>query len=221
MGKPSMFPPGPVTQQCEEGREWFRRVFKPHARQVSQPTYLKTVAAVLGDTVFHSSQYTGLCLGTLKEPTPKVFLALGLFNQAVAEGRIPAELKHKWVDPKPMVSSLGQVYGPAELFLIFVGALDPGLPEVEEIPQEKESEVTRILGKFVRVRLASKGVDFVVEDQQRLLKAAPSFKGLLGGKDVVRGDVLVGDLPRIAQELELTTNELWDVITPVITEESP
>lgn len=215
-----MYPPGPVTQQTEIGREWFRRLFKRHARQVSQPTYLKAIAAVLKDSVFHSSQYAGLCTGSLKEPTPKVFLALGRFNQALAEGRIPAELKHKWVGVEPMVHpTTGQVLGPAELFLVFVGELDLGLPEVTEIPQEKEGEVTRVLGRWVRLRLASKGVDFAVEDQRRLLELSPAFKGLLGANQAVRGEVLVEELPVIAQELGTTTNELWDVITPILTGE--
>lgn len=215
MGKPSMSPPGPITLQTVEGREAARRVLGPWFRQVSQPKLLTLFEGALKDRVFHSSQCSGLSKGTLLEPTPKVFLAIGRVNQLMAEGKLPAALKHIWEEMRPMVDATGKALGPAELFLIFVGELDPGLPEGREIPQEKEREVSKVFGKFVRTRLAARGVDFVVDDHQRLVELCPSFKPLLSGKEV-RGDVLTTDLPVIAEELGLEVSELWDVIEPAL-----
>ena len=101
--------------------------------------------------------------------------------------------------------------GPAEMFLAFVGALDLGLSNAREIPLEHEEGVSAAFGKWVRLTLAAKGVDFVVEDHQRLVKAAASFKGLLQGK-TVKGEELIRDLPVVASELGVEEGECWDVI---------
>jgi hypothetical protein len=105
--------------------------------------------------------------------------------------------------------------GPAEVFLAFTGELDLQLGEVREIPVEKEAAVSKELGKYVRMALAKNGVDFVVEDQQRLIKAASSFKGLLTGKEV-RGEVLVAELPQIAAEINASEDDLWDEVMEII-----
>lgn len=215
MGKPSTYPPGPITLQNLEGREQVRRLVRPFTRQMSQPALMKVSEAFLKDRVIHSSFLTGLATGTLKEPGPKGLYALGLVNQAIAEEKLPDTLKHVWGSWEPMRTANGQVVGPAELFLAFVGHLDLGLTEVREIPLDQEVAVTQAFGRWVRQQLALRGIDFVVEDHQRLVEAAGSFKGLLTGK-AVRGDQLLSDLPVIATELGLQEGELWDEIQALI-----
>lgn len=211
MGKPSQFPPGPVTTSCLEGREQFRKAFKAFSRQWSQPQLMKLASAALRDNVIHSSQITGFATGTLKDPAPKVLYALGLFNEALAKGDLPEVMGEAWKGKEVMRTSKGKVMGPAEMFLAFVGALDLGLSNAKEIPLEHEGSVSAAFGKWVRLTLASKGVDFVVEDHQRLVDAASSFQGLLKGK-TVKGEELIRDLPVIAGELGVEEGECWDVI---------
>lgn len=211
MGKPSQYPPGPITTSCLEGREQFRKAFKAFSRQWSQPQLMKLATAALKDNVIHSSQITGFATGTLKDPAPKVLYALGVFNEALANEALPETLSSLWKGREVMRTSDGAVMGPAEMFLAFVGALDLGLSNAREIPLECEGSVSAAFGKWVRLTLASKGVDFVVEDHQRLVDAAPSFQGLLKGK-TVKGEELIRDLPVIAGELGVEEGECWDVI---------
>ena len=220
MGKPSQFPPGPITSQTVQGREQFRKLFKPWARQWSQPGLLKLSEAVLGDKVIHSSQISGFATGTLKDPAPKVLLALGRLNVALAEKSYPVGLGKLVEGKEAMRTPSGRVLGPAEMFLAFVGELDLGLPDVQEIPLEAESEVCKVYGKYLRLEFASKGIDWMVEDQQRLLKAAPSLKGLLLGQ-AVNGEEIVRDVPSVAELLSTTEGDLWDVIQAAISKHLP
>ena len=218
MGKPSQFPPGPVSTQCATGREQFRRIFKAWSRQWSQPQLLKLTQAGLGDRVIHSSQITGFATGTLLDPAPKVLLALGLFNQKLAAGKLPDTMSGTWKGREPLRTTDGTPMGPAEVFLAFTGELDLQLGDAKEIPLEKEAAVSKGLGKTVRMALAKRGVDFVVEDHQRLVNAATSFKGLLTGKEV-RGEVLVAELPVIAEETGVSEDDLWDEVMEIINAE--
>ena len=228
MGKPSQFPAGPVTTQCHAGREQFRRMFKAWSRQWTQPQLLKLTLQGLGDRVVHSSQLTGFATGTLLDPAPKVLLAIGRFNQMLATansqypdrlssdprttcGGLPATLSDIWKGKEAMVTPDGAVMGPAEVFLAFTGELELNLGGEREIPLEKEAAVSKAFGKHVRTELAKRGVDFVIDDHQRLVELAPSLKGLITGKEV-RGEVILRDLPTIAEELDSTVDELWDVI---------
>lgn len=210
MGAPSQHPPGPITVQTIEGREQFRKLFKPWSRQWSQPALMKLAEAVLGDKVIHSSQLSGFSAGTLKDPAPKVLLALGLLNKRLANRQIPPGfsdlLDGKWV----MRSPDGIVLGPAELFLVFTGELDLGLPDLKEIPQDKEDQVSRVFGRFIRIELAKKGLD-LVEDQELLVQAAPAMKALIQGKSE-KGEVIADSLPKISGLLGISEGELWDVI---------
>ena len=216
MGKPSKYPPGPVTLQCTTGREQFRRVFKPFARQWSQPMLLKLTHQGLGDRVVHSSQITGFATGTLLDPAPKVLLSLGKFNLMLAEGKLPKTLEQHWKDAQPMRLPSGEVMGPAEMFLAFTGELDLQLAEEREIPMDQEARVSQEFGKWVRMELAKRGVDFVVSDQQRLMQASPAFRELTTGKDL-RGELLIEALPAVGEELEMSVEELWDVLGGLIT----
>jgi len=220
MGKPSQFPPGPITSQTMEGREQFRKLFKPWCRQWSQPGLLKLSEAVLGDKVIHSSQISGFATGTLKDPAPKVLFALGLLNVALANKSYPVGLGKLVEGKQAMTTTSGEVLGPAELFLAFVGALDLGLPDLQEIPLECEAAVNREFGKWLRLELAKRGVDYVVADKARMYEVAPAMEGLLTGS-MVHGEVIVESLPAIAVELGVGEGELWDVIQLEVSKHLP
>jgi hypothetical protein len=220
MGKPSKFPPGPITSQTLEGREQFRKLFKRWSRQWSQPGLIKLSEVVLGDRVLHSSQISGFATGTLKDPAPKVLLALGRLNLALAERKYPAGLGALVEQKDVMRTTSGEALGPAEMFLAFVGELDLGLPDVQEIPLEDEESVNKAFGKWLRGELAKRGVDFVVEDRKRLIELTPAMEGLLTGVRV-NGDLLIEGLPAIAGELGVGEAELWDVIQAEITTHLP
>jgi len=220
MGKPSQFPPGPITSQTVEGREQFRKLFKPWSRQWSQPGLLKLAEAVLGDKVIHSSQISGFATGTLRDPAPKVLLALGKLNVALANKSYPVGLGKLVEGKTPMTTTSGEVLGPAELFLAFVGELSLGLPDVQEIPLEMEAVVSKEFGRHLRMAFAAQGIDWHVEDHQRLVKAAPALAGLLGGQ-TVQGEEVVRDIPRIAELLSTTEGELWDAIQLTLSKHLP
>jgi len=191
-------------------------MFKAWSRQWSQPQLLKLVATGLGDTVVWSSQLTGFATGALVDPAPKVLLALGRFNLLLAAGKLPGALSTLWEGRAAMVDATGKALGPAEMFLAFTGELDLQLPDALEIPLEVEEAVTKAFGKWYRQQLAANGVDFVDDDQQRLLKVCPSMKGLITGK-AVRGEQLVTDLPVLANEINAAQQDLQDVLAELLT----
>lgn len=215
MGKPSQFPPGPLSLQVEEGKEDFARLTRPFMRQVSQPQLLNSMKLTLKDSVFHSTHITGFSKGQLKDPGPKGFLALGLFNLALAEGKIPDAIKPLWEGKRAMRGPDGKALGPTDLFAVFTGLLDLGLEDKREIPADQEVKVVKELGKWFRRQLAIKGVDYAVEDAQRLKDLSPTIEQLLKGK-TPHGDEVVEVIPLIAGELGLSEGEVWDVIDAAI-----
>jgi hypothetical protein len=204
-------------------------MFKAWSRQWSQPQLLKLVATGLGDTVVWSSQLTGFATGALVDPAPKVLLALGRFNLLLANANgydtkqptaatpsaLPGAISTLWEGRAAMVDATGKALGPAEMFLAFTGELDLQLPDALEIPLEVEEAVTKAFGKWYRQQLAANGVDFVDDDQQRLLKVCPSMKGLITGK-AVRGEQLVTDLLVLANEIGAAQQDLQDQLAELL-----
>jgi hypothetical protein len=214
MGKPSQYPPGPVTTQVEKGREQMRKLTKPFFRQISQPKWLKVAEAVLGDRVLHSTHITGFSKGELRDPGPKGFLALGLVNEAIALGKVPASLMPK-EGLKPMVDPTGRPLGPTDLFAVFTGLLDLGLEDLREIPAESEAKVAKDLGRWLRVSLAAKGIDWSCTDERRFRELHPAVEKLLWN-GTPYGDEVVEAIPLMAKELGIGEGEVWDVITASI-----
>ena len=66
------------------GRQQWTRKWKVFASQWSQPQLMKLAAAVLGESAIHSSQIHGFTSGKLRDPAPKVLLAIGQLNKAIA-----------------------------------------------------------------------------------------------------------------------------------------
>lgn len=218
MGKPSNFAPGPITSQIEHARgEEFPRVVTPFFRQWSQPGLLSLMEATLKDKVFHSTHINGFSTGRLRDPGPKGFLALGRFNQMLAAGECPESHRRLWEGKSPMLSPTGEPLGPAELFLLFVGELSYGLADQQHIPLGAETGVSKAVGRWFRQQLAVKGVDYAVEDSQRLYHTAPTFKELLLGR-VISGDALIKDIPALCQEVGCAEEVVWEVINGALQE---
>ena len=184
-------------------------------RGLSQPQLMNGCQEVLKDRVLHSSQITGFATNQLKDPAPKVIYAVGLLNEAIADGTLFKRCGEPWDTVKPMLDSEGVPLNRSTFFLAFVGDHPMGGGLADEIPMDHGDEVMAIFGKWVRHSFALKGVDYVVDDYDRLTRAAGSLKGLLRGKEVDPEDV-VGDLPAIAELIGTSTTECWDVISGAI-----
>lgn len=220
MGRPSQFPAGPLTSQIAAARTGqFRRLAKAFIRQFSQPQLLALAEAHLGEKALHSTHLSGFSKGLLQDPGPKGFVALGLVNVALGEGKLPGSMRAMWEGKVPMRGPKGELLGPTDLFAVFTGLLDLGLDEVREIPGEQEVVVAKKLGKWLRMSLSAKGVDWGVEEAQRLKDLSPTIEALLWGR-TPNGDEVVEAIPLIAEELGIGEGEVWDEIERILGEES-
>ena len=196
-------------------------------RQASQPKWLKISASLYDDGKWHlhSSQIGGFANGSLKIPSPKALMVLGQLNRSLAasltgpDGQrlfpdvtaptLPGELRHLWGHLTPMLDANGAPFGPVEIFLIVSGQMDLGLETDREIPRESEEAVCKAMARYLRLAFGRLGIDFL-EDMATLRLLCPSMEPLLMGK-TVPGDVLVGDLPSLAQAISETDGDLWAV----------
>jgi hypothetical protein len=196
-------------------------------RQATQPKWLKISASLYDDGKWHlhSSQIGGFANGSLKIPSPKALMVLGQLNRSLAasltgpDGQrlfpdvtaptLPGELRHLWGHLTPMLDGDGAPFGPVEIFLIVSGQMDLGLDTDREIPRESEEAVCKAMARYLRLAFGRLGIDFL-EDMAKLRLICPSMEPLLMGK-IIPGDVLVGDLPSLAQAISETDGDLWAV----------
>ena len=180
-------------------RHWFK--------QWSQPKLLDLAEATLKDRVLWSTQITNFQNGTSKEPGPKVFLALGRLNQQLAAGTCPAFVKHLWEDKTPLLLPDGRVAGPLELFQIFCGEIDLGLPDIPEALIDHADTALPVFCKWLRLELGKQGYDYQCEDKDALVVLAPALKPILSGTKPALEDLLE-QLPQIAQILNTNADSL-------------
>jgi hypothetical protein len=182
-------------------------------------------AATLGSRAIHSSQILGFSTGALRDPSPKLLLSIGLFNEALArsngaEGpsagpQCPGSLEKLWKGYQHLRTADGGVMGPLDVFAAVAGLSDLGLALEREIPRDTEEAVCRALGRHLRMALAALGVDWM-EELPRLRNEVPLLEPLLHGK-AVPGDELTRNLEDIATCIDSTADELWaNVIAPGI-----
>ena len=207
------------------GRAQWKRTWRPFARQWSQPGLIRVAAETLGSRAIHSSQILGFSTGSLRDPSPKLLLAIGLFNEALArsnghevpgEGpRCPGSLEHLWKGYQHLRTADGGVMGPLDVFAAVAGLSDLGVALEREIPREAEEAVCKALGRHLRMALAANGIDWV-EELPRLRAELPLLDPLLHGKPVP-GDELTSNLEEVATCIGSTADELWaNVITPAV-----
>ena len=73
-----------IDEAIAFGRETWQALWRPFSRQWSQPALIKLAAATLKVRALHSSQIHGWNTGKLKDPSPKLMLAVGLLNLSIA-----------------------------------------------------------------------------------------------------------------------------------------
>jgi hypothetical protein len=214
MPKPRKGQPGPITLQCQAGHEAFTNLARRFFRQCSQPRWMKLAMAATGDRVLHSSQIANFSDGTLLYPAPKVFVAMGQLNQAIAAGTLPQTLVPAG-GLKPMVLPDGTVLDAVGMFQVFSGALQFDAEPEREIPAAVATPVAVALGRYLRQQFGSQGIDFAVGDRDRLVQAAPVLDQLLAGKGA-SGELVLRDLEAIAGLLGCSADDLWDVVQEAI-----
>ena len=206
------------------GREQWQAVWKAWARQWSQPELIKLAEQTLKCRCIHSSQIHGFATGKLRDPAPKLLVAIGQLNLAIARSqgkkvkekgpKCPGTLKKLWEHADLLTSPAG-VMGPVEVFSAVAGLIDLGIDTSREIPVEMEQEVAKALGKHLRMAFATGGIDWM-EELPELRGMCKSMEPLLMGKKVV-GAQLIKDLPAIAEAVATSEEDLWlSAIAPVL-----
>ena len=69
------------------GRKQVSLCFRVWSKQYSQPELIKLAHAATGTSALHSSQISGLQRDTLRDPSPKCLVCIGLTNQSVARSQ--------------------------------------------------------------------------------------------------------------------------------------
>lgn len=214
MPKPRKGPKGPLTLQAEAGLAVFTHMARRFFAQASQPAWIRIAQEVTGDNSLHSSQINGFSTGTLLYPAPRVFVALGAVNQAVATTPIRRKAP-SGQNIQPMMLPDGTVLDACGLFAVFSGLLPVDLPPQPVIPEAQAAALSALLGRYLRGQFGAMGIDFAVTDRQRLVQAAPTLAQLLIGETAAPDD-LQWDLANIAVLLGCSADELWDVVAGLL-----
>ena len=208
---------GTIDENLVFGKDQLCRLFRVFSRQYSQPELILLSKEVCKVPALHSSQISGLQKNTLKEPSPKLFLIIGELNLAIARSqgikglpkgpKCPSNLKHLW-DGKLLLRNLdGSPMGPVDVFKVFSGLVDMKLNS-RNIPSEIEQSVSKSLGKYLRLKLSSAGIDWF-DEMDSLKKKCSIIEDLVLGK-TVSGDSIVPQLPALAELCKVTEDEIWD-----------
>ena len=215
------------------GRAQWTLKWKRFASQWSQPQLMKLAEAVLGEKALHSSQIHGFTTGKLRDPAPKVLMAVGQLNKAIAfaqgadapmgefDGRCPETMSELWRGKAWMTAANGRVLGELECFAAFAGMLDLGVfgvARVGVLNDETMGEVSKQVGKVIRMRLMQQQVDFMDPTWLETVDLLPHdmVEKLIYGKKI-SAEQLETHLDALANLLEMDPVELWDeAVTPVM-----
>ena len=209
------------------GRLQFTRKWRVFAGQFSQPQLMKLAVSVLGEQALHSSQIHGFSSGKLRDPAPKVLLAIGLLNLAIARSngskdagdgtRCPQNLAPLWEGKKWLLDDTGAPMGPVEVFLAVTGQIDLNTDGSVEISPEHQAAVSKSLGKYARTKLMEQSIDFMDSDEMAgLMEICPIIEDLIYGKEVNAAQ-LTSHLPDLAMACEVDLEEIVDfAVSPII-----
>lgn len=218
----------PVNQVLDTGSAAFAALWRAWLAQFTQPQLLKLASAYLGANLFHSSQMGGFSSRKLRDPAPRVFLAVGYLNLAHARSlgyptssledaldiglpeKLPEALSSIWEAREPLLDANGVVLGPTGLFEAFTGLRALSVSNDRLIAPDDEKPASEALGRYLRLRLAANGVDWLTE-MPALRTSCPAIEELLMGR-LVQGDRLIHQLPKLAALADTTDAALWDVI---------
>ena len=198
------------------GRQQWTRKWKVFASQWSQPQLMKLAAAVLGESALHSSQIHGFTSGKLRDPAPKVLLAIGQLNKAIAyangadvemsesDGRCPETMADLWRDRTWMTDPRGIPLDEVGVFQAITGLIDLATDQQSlDLTKETMPAVSKSLGRYLRKSLMNQGVDFMDEDLD------PILEKLVYGKPLTQAQ-FEKNLEFIAETCEVETDQLID-----------
>jgi hypothetical protein len=199
----------------EAGRRQWTVAWRRFARQWTQPQLLKLADSVLGGRYLHSSQISGFATGKLREPSPKVFVAVGRLNQAIANGELGEVHKDLWVEKEFLADKDGNPLDAVGCFRAFTGELDLGLGDIRLIPEDQLEDANKRLGRFVRTKLSSIGIDFIEDLPALTGKDEALVKSVLLGKRLDANELAeaIPALLKILNECgsEIESHELWHI----------
>ena len=213
-------PPGQArtpSQSVAFGRDQWTRLWSRFARQWSQPGLMKLAAATLGEAALHSSQIHGFTTGKLRDPAPKVLLAIGQLNAAIAAANgeadlpphhptCPKTLGELWQHKNYMKDAEGNPLDAIGCFEAFTGQIDLGMMGVRAASFDDESmpAVCKAVGKLIRMDLGKQGIDVTdIPDDSSV------YHQLVHNK-VVKGFDFMENLSTIAKESGIAEDLLFD-----------
>ena len=205
-----------VDEALAYGKQQWSAVWAGFARQWSQPQLIKLAEATLGTKAIHSSQIHGFTTGKLRDPSPKLLLALGELNLAIAKANgyaigcrytCPGTLFKLWQGKTFLKDAQGAPLGPQGVFEAITGMIDLEVNLDRVISSQSESDVSQALGKALRMELAKQGIDWLGEIMV-LKEQAPCIENLLMGKEV-RGSEITDQLEELAKIADMDADQLW------------
>lgn len=228
--------PAPILIALEQGVADFAHVWRAFRAQFTQPELLKLTATYLQTRAVHSSQIGSLGTGTHMEYGPKMFVALGYFNVALAcsngyaehliervadigyPARLPAELKKFWSYRTPLLDANGIAMGPTGLFEAFCGLRALPYAQRRSLSGIDAEAASVAIGSYLRLQLPTLGIDWF-EQLDQLAAQCPSVKPLLMRK-FVDGDRLIQDLGTLAEIAGTSTQVLWQIIEGALSDDT-
>ena len=156
------------------GKAQWTRKWKVFASQWTQPQLMKLAKETLGEAAIHSSQIHGFTTGKLRDPAPKVLLAIGQLNLALAAAnggslrtdlpphhpKCPGVHSDLWQGKHWMQDPEGYAMGPQEVFEVITGMVDLHSDEPMIVHDGNVEAVCQSIGKFMRVKLSEQGIDW-------------------------------------------------------------
>jgi len=221
--------PSLLLTALERGNMQFASAFRAFSSQWTQTELLRLTQLHLGVKALHSSQIGGFRTGKLQEPAPKVFLALGYFNIALAlsvghpseliepdtvlryPSRLPGQVRDLWEGRIPIVDSDGVALGPVGMFEAFCGLRSLPAKAHRELAEGDVLEACKTLGSFLRAHYAKHDIDWY-EQLRPLAYDCPTIEPLLLNKPV-NADRLLNDLDAIGATIGLDGSALWEHIS--------
>lgn len=208
------------------GRQQWQALWAGFAAQFSQPALIKLAELTLGSKAIHSSQIHGWSSGKLRDPSPKLMLALGELNLAIAKANgvevtcrytCPGAHAKLWEGKTWLKDAQGAALGPAEVFQAIAGLIDLQVMSDRFISTDHEEAVSKALGKYLRVELAKQEIDWM-DDIIELRQEATCIEDLLYGKKV-KGAIILEQLNKLAGVIGKDADQLWAVaIQPALKE---
>ena len=208
------------------GRQQWQTLWAGFAAQFSQPALIKLAELTLGSKAIHSSQIHGWSSGKLRDPSPKLMLALGELNLAIAKANgadvtcrysCPGAHAKLWEGKTWLKDAQGSPLGPAEVFQAIAGLIDLQVMTDRFISSDYEEAVAKAIGKYLRIELAKQEIDWM-EEIVDLRQESTCIEDLLMGRKV-KGPIILEQLDKLAGVVGKDADQLWAVaIQPVLSE---